>query len=85
VIASTTGSAPAESRLITPTSKPIWLVKGKTAKAAAETAHENATTARCAPARSASQPHAAGAKMRASGGSASTEAISTALKPRLAR
>lgn len=44
-----------------------------------------ATMARRAPLASASQPQAAGAKMRVSGGSASTQAISIAPSPRQER
>jgi hypothetical protein len=85
VIASTSGSAPAESTLISAINKAMWDVKGRKAKAAAVTAQEKTTMPRCAPLASASQPHAAGAKVRASGGRARTQAISTALKPRSAR
>jgi hypothetical protein len=84
-MASTSGSAPAESRLLSPITQAMRSVNGINANPAAVTAHEAATIARCAPVRSASTPHAVGATMRASAGSASTQAISTALRLRLAR
>ena len=57
---------------------------GSAAKHAAIATHENTTMPRCAPLRSASQPQPAGAKARATCGSASTSAISAAPSPRQA-
>lgn len=87
-MASTSGSAPAERTLMRPISPAIAAVPAATGskrKVTPITAQENTTMPRWAPLRSASQPHAAGANTRASGGSASTNAISPASSPRRAR
>ena len=60
-------------------------VNGNAANETAVTAQEKTTIARCAPLASASQPHAGGAKVRASGASASTQAICMALNCQSAR
>ena len=84
-MASTSGNAPAESRLIAPITQAMCSVNGINANPAAVAAHDAATMARCAPVRSAIEPQAVGTMMRAIAGSASTPAISTAVKSRLAR
>jgi hypothetical protein len=82
VSASTSGSAALESMLMSAIRSAMRSVNGRMAKLAAAARDEKATTARCALQRSATQPQPGGAAMRMSGGSASTQAISTALKPR---
>jgi hypothetical protein len=88
VIASTSGSAPAEKTPVNATSQAIGLnpsMKGSAAKQTAMLAQDPATMPRWAPKRSAIQPHAAGATMRAICGAASTSAIPAASRPREAR
>ena len=88
MIASTSGNPPAATRLaaaITQATPAKLSTNGSAANPAAAAAHENTTIARRAPVRSASQPQPAGANVRMICGSASTQAISTAPKPRQAR